>query len=792
MMVSHKKTLQFYDCDILFEAEDDAGRKYIAVNDGEDENGLEYKLAPVEEQALTQFKDGLIDLRALMMTAPDGEWYRTTIGAETEEIELTRQESPLAVTEDMPESGYYLLKFDTHSENPSILPGPIDQPHEHNGQNVVQRTSPKRSKPMFRTNPVLLKTLLDDVEDGRIRLPDFQRGWVWDDDRIKDLLVSVSNMFPIGAIMSLTAGGNMRFKTRPIEGVEIRPEDEPDTFLLDGQQRLTSLYQALRHPGPVNTRNRRNQPIRRRFYMNILAALDPDADQETIFVSIPENLVATRITSQGLEELDLSTPDLEYKSHMIPTERLMDPTRWALGYIRFWERSDKPHPYRDPVEFYERFENTVIANFNEYQLPVIELDKDTSKEAVCTVFEKVNTSGVALNIFELATASFAAETEVFSLRDDWEKRQERMYSFAGTLQGIQGDHFLQTINLIKTYEDRKRAIASGVPEDLAPGVSNKKRDVLNLRLYDYEHWADRVEEGFIQAAKFLQTQYVFKQKDVPYTTQIIPLAALHVELQRELDSDAAKSRLEHWYWSGVFGEQYAGTTETQIELDIRDVPRYVRENILPGTVALAAFSPVRLIGLKSRNSAAYKGLLALLMKNGAADWMSGDPLGIVHLLNGNIEVHDIFPAAWCERSQIPKNLYNSIINRTPVDAATNRTMRDHAPSRYLALLRNRAPVGTLVNILSSHHLDIGTLEEDNFPAMFIERGRSMLAMVGEVMQKDLGDGEESLRGSLREAGLEIVSEQDDMLDELLRQERSDDEKEYDEFGEFAYKMAVLG
>ena len=101
-------------------------------------------------------------------------------------------------------------------------------------------------------------------------------------------------------------------------------------------------------------------------------------------------------------------------------------------------------------------------------------------------------------------------------------------------------------------------------------------------------------------------------------------------------------------------------------------------------------------------------------------------------------------------------------------------------------------MGTLVNILSSHHLDIGTLEEDNFPAMFIERGRSMLAMVGKVMQKDLGDGEAALRGSLREAGLEIASEQDDMLDELLRQERSDDEKEYDEFGEFAYATAVLG
>ena len=79
----------------------------------------------------------------------------------------------------------------------------------------------------------------------------------------------------------------------------------------------------------------------------------------------------------------------------------------------------------------------------------ISLEKETPKEAVCTVFEKVNMGGVALTVFELVTASFAAETDVFSLRDDWELRRKRMYSFSGTLQGVAGDHFLQAISLLK-------------------------------------------------------------------------------------------------------------------------------------------------------------------------------------------------------------------------------------------------------------------------------------------------------------------------------------------------------
>ena len=63
---------------------------------------------------------------------------------------------------------------------------------------------------MFGSGPVLLTQLLSDVENGGIQLPDFQRGWVWDDDRIKDLLTSILRGFPIGAVMTLEAGGRSR------------------------------------------------------------------------------------------------------------------------------------------------------------------------------------------------------------------------------------------------------------------------------------------------------------------------------------------------------------------------------------------------------------------------------------------------------------------------------------------------------------------------------------------------------------------------------------------------------
>src|SRR5271157_22788 len=97
----------------------------------------------------------------------------------------------------------------------------------------------------FQTNPFDLNKLLDDCERGILQLPDFQRSWVWGEDRIKSLIASISKAFPVGALMSLNTGGPVNFKPRPIEGAPAEAHAAtPRSLLLDGQQRMTSLYQA--------------------------------------------------------------------------------------------------------------------------------------------------------------------------------------------------------------------------------------------------------------------------------------------------------------------------------------------------------------------------------------------------------------------------------------------------------------------------------------------------------------------------------------------------------------------
>ena len=608
---------------------------------------------------------------------------------------------------------------------------------------------------MFTTFSLSLKALLNDVQSGKIQLPDFQRGWVWDEDRIRGLLASISRGFPVGAVMTLSAGGDIRFRTRLVEGVSENGDASPDRFLLDGQQRLTSLYQALLHPGPVTTQDTRGQKRPRWFYIDMRRAASDAADREDAVISVPLNKKVTR--DFGRETvLDLSSPEFEYEELMFPTEKLFDPLEWTLNYTRYWGSRVDLHPAGDPTEFFSKFNDGVIKPFGAYLLPVIHLEKETPKEAVCTVFEKVNTGGVPLNVFELATASFAAESEEFSLRDDWRDRRQRLYpSFGGVLQGIEGEHFLQVVALLKTQEDRKRAIERGQSANRLPAISCKRRDILNLRLHDYLTWADTVEGGFRKAATFLQSQFIFGRYNVPYNTQLVPLAALYVELRGKLEPALARDKLAHWYWSGIFGEAYGGTTETQSALDLAQVAVYVREGVEPNLVAQANFVPERLLTLRTRNSAAYKGLYALQMKNGASDWRSDVSLSLATYNNENIDIHHVFPVAWCRSTEgkpaIPPRLYDSVINKTPLSAATNRIIGGRGPAVYLKRLQEDMGSARLEQALEAHWLNPRHLEANNFPDSFVERGGALLKLIGEAMGRDLDDGREVFRKALQDA-----------------------------------------
>lgn len=572
-----------------------------------------------------------------------------------------------------------------------------------------------------------LSDLLSSIKELRTQLPDFQRGWVWDDERIKNLLISISLSYPIGSVMMLQTGNpNVRFAPRPVEGISGATQVEPDRLILDGQQRLTSLFQSLILRNPVKTRDSRGKEILRHYYINIDKIIDPDIDREEAIISVSEDKVVKGPGNVILA--DYSDISKECEAGMIPVNLILHPAELLVWQTRYFSDPDK---IAERSVKWGKLLSEVFPRFTNYQTPVIMLRKHTPKEAVCQVFENVNTGGVSLTVFELLTASFAADN--FELRKNWETKKAKLTNtnnvFNKILADISSTDLLQAISLLTTYNRRK--------QKLSFAVSCKRRDILKLTLDNYVTWGDKAVQGFIEAAKFLQEQNIFSSKDLPYGSQLIPLSAIFVELGNQAHNLNVRNKIARWYWSGVLGELYGGGSETKFARDLPEVIEWINGGVEPSTIRDANFAAERLYSLRTRNSAAYKGLHVLLMKSGGKDLISGVSINIQTYYGDGIDIHHIFPRAYCERNNIDKKMYDSIVNKTPLSYKTNRIIGGNAPSIYLDKIQNQRQIteNELNDILRTHLIDIDSIRHDDFNKFFETRKTQLIQIIESVMGK---------------------------------------------------------
>lgn len=575
-----------------------------------------------------------------------------------------------------------------------------------------------------------LYEILKDVHTGKIQLPDFQRGWVWDDARIKGIIASVAKSFPIGAVMLLETGNEtIRFKTKPVEGVEGLNAVRPEMLILDGQQRITSLYQAIISNKVVNTRNSIGHAVKRWYYIDMVKAMDTSLDLEEAVFSVNENKIITENIGRNIV-LDLSKEEYEFAKQMYPVSMVDDYDEWRTKFSEHWDFD------RDKVRFWNEFERKIIKGFNNYNLPVIVMKKENPKEAVCQVFEKVNTGGVSLTVFELLTASFASEE--FDLKLDWERIQKEFEPFK-VLKHTSNTDIIQSITLFATYNKRLQLSKSSTPDNL-PAVSAKRKEMLNLTVDDYRQYRDEIIKAYIKASKILVEHHIFNARDLPYSTQLVPMAAIIAKLGNKVDNIGNKNKLMRWYWCGILGELYGAANETRYALDLVQVVDWIDAGgDEPKTIYDANFSPSRLHTLRTRNSAAYKGVYALLMNDETKDWLSATKIDFSTYLSEAIDIHHIFPVAWCEKNSIPRNDYDCIINKTPLSGRTNRIVSGDAPSKYLERLKKHAGVSEdeFNNILKSHVLDATYLRNDDFSRFFVDRKEQILVRIERAMGKQI-------------------------------------------------------
>ena len=573
-----------------------------------------------------------------------------------------------------------------------------------------------------------LGELLRKIKCGEIQLPDFQRDWVWSDEKIKSLIESVIRNFPINSILLLECEANdIKFSCHTIAGVgEI--DSKPHLLILDGQQRLTSLYGAFSSDKPVKLANDKEFF----YYVDMrkaIAAVKTAANFDDIIISVPTN---RKLKTKRKISLDLSTPDKEFAAGMFPLNKIFESRQWLRAYEK--------HFHEEIAEkFADDFCEEIIDKVAAYEIVCIQLEKNTPLGAVCKIFEKVNDGVAKLGTFDLLTAILAAnktsDGKNVSLREDLKKIQETFEeSGLEVLEEVDCADFITALTLLVTYKN--------FCDDKKNRVSCKSEDTLKLKLDDYLRYRNDLVKGFIEAAKFLEAEGIRTKKYLPYAPQLIPMAAIFAELNfLDKNNAASLNKIRRWYWCGVFSEAYRDGHLNRFAKDLVQVIKWIKSDKTPEIIENVRLGAWKLIKVKSLQSAIYKGLVSIIFKNGATDFIAGKNIADYA---DSLEVHHIFPKKYCAIKKLPKEKFDCIINKTLILRNTNKVIGDNPPSVYLETIENKTGLaGAEVDeILKAHFIDPALCRADDFHAFLADRAKEIFGAVEQLTKRKISDREE--------------------------------------------------
>jgi hypothetical protein len=533
--------------------------------------------------------------------------------------------------------------------------------------------------------------LVESAHEGKICLPNFQRDFVWTREEVADLVRSILRGYFIGSLLLLRCDAN----NPPFAPVFLRgakppvAEPQPELLILDGQQRLSSLIYALTAPDL----SLKDSSQRRWFFVNLDVLLsEPDSD-EVVFDRAKREL-------RGLD-----TAEVQYTQRVLPCTALLNLKRfygWRDGFEDWLNKTDgsKLEQYRS--EWRDPWTNAA-TDFQTFEAPLVELPRvdDSDSEAigrVCAIFEKLNSTGVDLSVYDLLTARLYRSG--IRLHDLWAEAviaHERLRIWS---KGKADEHKFGVLVL--------RTLA------LLRGLDPKPRILIDLSPADFEKDWRRAAAAMERALELITLVGadgfgVFDKKWLPGFGLIPILAALRAEIDDRKLGAKEREDLRRWYWCNVFLERYSSAVESKSRKDYLEMTRHWLQNGPQPDVFQEAANWIGAPGFRIRDSASYasarySGVFCLLGLRSARDWRRGEDIRLQDLQD-----HHIFPQAYLKRHDITKRVdVNTIANRTLISDETNGKIKDKSPADYLGDA-NIFPAGPTPELMKPHFVDEETL-----------------------------------------------------------------------------------
>lgn len=566
-------------------------------------------------------------------------------------------------------------------------------------------TSAYESDPIFQTNPLQVLNIVTRIQSREIALPDFQRDFVWDSTRTSELLGSIMSRYPVGTLLFWEQGEGQAFASRSFDGAPGSSNNPPSILVLDGQQRLTSLYQALTGSGDE------------RYFIKVDEFVDipsrsvrevPQVDFEKAIFSIPATPKAGRRSQQ-------------LKPAHLPIAEVHQFDDWLDDYADIIGNDPQlPLTAREAKSLYREMRDKYINPLKTYGLPVLTLPSSTSMDAVCTIFETLNRTGKPLGPFELLTARFFPQG--VNLRDLWDEAEANHRALK--------EFRIDPYNILQAICLRVRGSA-------------QRSDVLKQLTGEAikEHW-ESTTAGFAGVIDMLQSDCgVTSQKWLPYGMLLTPMAAVW-DIQKELkplERSQALRRLQQFFWASTFTTNYDQGANSQMGADYSRLAKWITagEGEAPEVMDELQINATTLRTATVRRKALYSGLICLLVKNKAADFHTGQTMTATRAAEA--ESHHIFPKAYLAKQQGAESS-ELMLNRSLIDGETNRIIASHAPSVYMEKMQTAYGEQRLTDVLASHAIasqQASGLLRDDYATFLDERLEIVIQLVEEATGKTI-------------------------------------------------------
>ena len=510
---------------------------------------------------------------------------------------------------------------------------------------------------------------------GEVMLPDFQRNFVWTRQDVEELLKSLLEDMFIGTfLVHNVEPSNPPFKTIAIEGAKLVNPDfraNSSLLILDGQQRLSSYFYALYCPDTFL----KNVSNPYRFFIDIEELLEDNIDDAVFSWSIYYRKYRALLDANE-----------EYDMQKLREEKLIPFSFLREDFTEIWYEYYKADYSDDEGKKIRAYIHNVIN----YNVLTLDVPLGEKPENIAVLFEKINRTGVQLSVFDLLTARLY---KFLNLREEWETSFDDYPNIQKFALNNKRDttvpyYFIQAIALYENLSIKARDMLKINEKHINKTIWNETAKVLNDNVL--ERLLDKNEYGIGDVNKWL-----------PYK----PMTAVMLALFKNAKKDINK--INQWYWSAVFSERYAGSTETKLTKDYKDLLKWFDDSEkIPEVVVEMRnilYKTFTIQDKKYAGNSVYKGVFNLLFMHDAKDFYENDKL---KFSTDELDDHHIFPKKFLENKGVDVD-WDMVANRTLIGSRTNKRISKKAPGVYLQemLENNGHDVNTVKIILDKHLID---------------------------------------------------------------------------------------